>query len=497
GLGLRRSILPSVQLGSLYGMDTAQNTLVLFDTDQTTLRTVGPLSLFLTGNVVGFDIQTGAQVGYAAASPLCFEGCPTPSTLVGVDLTFGRATPVGGIGGGEQVRALAVVPKHSFSFARSAVEHVSEGNFALTLTVLRTDDASTPATVNYSTGEETNAPGAASPRSDFNAAYGTLRFAPGENVKTVQILLNEDSHVEQAAVGPNGRRGETFSVSLHDPSPGYFVGPEPEATVFIEDDNPEQTTNPIDDSENFVRQHYHDFFNREGDAPGIAFWTQNIESCGANNGCRTFKRAETSAAFFLSIEFQETGYLVYRFHETAYNRGPSLTFFDFLRDTSRVSEGVVVGQGDWQARLAANKQAYADEFVRSSLFVNLYGGMSNALYVDVLDQNAGGVLSATERAALIAGLNSNAITRAQALLAVAEDEDLKRNEKSRAFVYMQYIGYLRREPERQVNADERGGRRAAFEAERRGGGVAGLRARLDVEADDVARKEKRERADRA
>jgi hypothetical protein len=76
--------------------------------------------------------------------------------------------------------------------------------------------------------------------------------------------------------------------------------------------------NPIDDAGFFVRQHYLDFLGREADAAGLAFWTNNITSCGANVACIEAKRVETSASFFLSIEFQETGGYAQRIQRTAF-----------------------------------------------------------------------------------------------------------------------------------------------------------------------------------
>jgi hypothetical protein len=43
-------------------------------------------------------------------------------------------------------------------------------------------------------------------------------------------------------------------------------------------------------------------------------------------------------------------------------------------------------------------------------------------------------------------VSTGAKTRAQALRAVAEDPDLNSAEFNRAFVLMQYLGYLRRNP---------------------------------------------------
>jgi len=61
-----------------------------------------------------------------------------------------------------------------------------------------------------------------------------------------------------------------------------------------------------------VHQHYIDFLGREPDSGGIGFWTNEITICGANPQCIEVKRINVSAAFFLSIEFQQTGYLVER-----------------------------------------------------------------------------------------------------------------------------------------------------------------------------------------
>ena len=69
--------------------------------------------------------------------------------------------------------------------------------------------------------------------------------------------------------------------------------------------------------------------------------------------------------------------------------------------------------------------------------------------MDRLDANAGGVLDAGERAGLVGELTANNTSagRADALRKVAEDADLDRREKGRAFVLMQYFGYLRRNPD--------------------------------------------------
>jgi hypothetical protein len=211
------------------------------------------------------------------------------------------------------------------------------------------------------------------------------------------------------------------------------------------------TANPLDTTEFFVRQHYLDFLGREPDQAGLNFWTNNIESCGANEACRAEKRVDTSAAFFLSVEFQETGFLVERLYQSAFNRFPS--YREFIRDTQAVRRNVIVGQGTWEAQLDANKQQFTTNFVARPDFVALYGGLANEQYVDALNVNTGASLSATVRGELVAGLNGGTEIRASVLRKVAENAAFTQQEFNRAFVLMQYFGYLQRNPNEPPDSD--------------------------------------------
>jgi uncharacterized delta-60 repeat protein len=211
------------------------------------------------------------------------------------------------------------------------------------------------------------------------------------------------------------------------------------------------TVNPIDESQFFVRQHYSDFLNRPADALGLAFWTNEITSCGADVQCVDAKRVNVSAAFFLSIEFQQTGYLVHRLYKAAYGDLPGtpvpVRFSEFLPDTQQIGQGVVVGAPGWEAQLENNKNMFASEFVARSRFTTAFPqGMTAEQFVDALNANAGGALSQAERDQLVSELASGAKTRAQVLRSVAENSNLAQQEFNRAFVLMQYFGYLRRNP---------------------------------------------------
>ena len=230
-------------------------------------------------------------------------------------------------------------------------------------------------------------------------------------------------------------------------------------------------TNPpqiitIDDSDFFVQQQYIDFLNRMPDPSGFAFWNSQITNCGANQACIDGMRINDSGAFFLSVEFQQTGYLVERMYKAAYGSTngtstlgvthqlavPLVRFGEFLPDTKQIGLGVIVNQTGWEAVLETNKQNFATAFVSRSRFTTAFPtSMTPAAFVDALDINAGSVLSPSERATAIglfgtAADSSNTSARAQAVRQVAEDPDLNSGEFNRAFVLMQYFGYLRRDP---------------------------------------------------
>jgi hypothetical protein len=215
-----------------------------------------------------------------------------------------------------------------------------------------------------------------------------------------------------------------------------------------------------------VIQHYRDFLNREPDPDGLAFWSSQITSCGANAQCVEVARINVSASFFLSIEFQQTGYLVERMYKTAYGDVagnstspaphqlpvPVVRFDEFLRDTQRVGRGVIVLAPGWEQLLESNKQAFALEFVQTARFVAAYQtSMTPTQFVDQLNTKAGNVLSDSERTTIInlfgaATNTTNTTARAQAVRQVAEDTDLYNAEFNRAFVLAEYFGYLRRNP---------------------------------------------------
>jgi N-acetylneuraminic acid mutarotase len=226
------------------------------------------------------------------------------------------------------------------------------------------------------------------------------------------------------------------------------------------DPSSDPNTNIIDDGKFFVQQHYFDFLRREPDGDGLAFWTNQMTSCGADAGCQEIKRINVSAAFYLSIEFQETGYFIYRVHKTAYGNLPGapvpISLDQFLTEVPAVALGVIVGQPGWEEILESNKRYYLFDPDMGSpagdTFTAEYPtSMTPTQFVDTLFANAGVVPSSADHSAAINEFGSATNTfdraaRVRAFRRVVDNATFRQQEFNRAFVLMQYFGYLHRNP---------------------------------------------------
>jgi len=305
-----------------------------------------------------------------------------------------------------------------------AIYTVSEGAHYKQITITRTGDSSSAASVDYATSD-----GSASQHSDYTIALGTLQFASGEISKTLTLLITDDAYVEG---------DETVSLTLSNPV-GVTLGAQSVAQVTITDnDNNAAAPNAIDDVPNFVRQNYHDFLNREPDAFGYQGWQDILNNCAA--GDTKCDRIEVSSGFYRSPEFQERGYFTYRFYSASFGRKPK--YAEFMPDMAKVSGFLT------DAEKEAHKVAFINEFMSRQEFRNKYDSTINnpAGYVDGLLQ-AAGLQNHPSRAGWIAGLTNQTLTRAQVLRELVESSEVYQKYYTESFVVMQYFGYLRRDPD--------------------------------------------------
>ena len=412
------------------------------------------VTIFLS-NGKSLSTQTDGSGNYS------FGNLPAGRTYSVAPLLTGFVfTPPGTVFGGastNQTADFVGTPLPTFSFSSPSFT-AAEGGGALTIPVTRSNVTSGTSTVSWAVPIETfsfapcaEVHGVASISCDYTIITGLLTFNPGETTKSFTVLINDDAYVEG---------NETFSMQLINANGGAPVVGQPNvATITITDnDTVTPTTNPLDNpnAQFFAREHYYDFLSREPDPSGLAFWANEITSCGSDQGCIDVKRINVSAAFFLSIEFQETGYLVYRMYKAAYGNLPGapvpVRYEEFLPDAQQIALGVQVGIGNWQAQLEANKVAFALAFVSRDRFMTAFPTtMTPTQFVDALYANGGVTPGAAERTSVInefagAGNTTDTAARGRALRRVAENSLLNQQETNRAFVLMQYFGYLRRNP---------------------------------------------------
>jgi hypothetical protein len=246
-------------------------------------------------------------------------------------------------------------------------------------------------------------------------------------------------------------------------------------TISITDDDATTaTTNPIDTRDFFVRQQYRDFLNRDPDAPGFAFWTgeydRRVNACStitnANNRtrCVATARANISLSFFLSVEFPANRLYSSIVHTISHlgasaRRVPlagrtlsvvAVTYDEFIRDTQTIARDIIVNNVIDQTRLEANRQAYFRDFVLRADFIDRFPeSQSASQFIDALFASANITPTAAERQAAVTAFGGGGTDgRAAALREIAQNNDQEfQREFNRAFVLLQYIGYLRRDPD--------------------------------------------------
>ena len=320
----------------------------------------------------------------------------------------------------------------------SATYNVSEGGNSLSVQVNRSGSVSGTAEVSFTTMDSAGLASCqlnnnvASERCDYATTVGTLRFAAGETSKTFIIPIVNDVLVEG---------NETFQVLLRLPSGTTLGSPSVASVTINENDSTPASQNPIDGVEFFVTQQYIDFLGRLPDSIGLANWMATLGGC-PNGGFGEFDnphcdRVHVSSGFFLSVEFQQRGYFAYKFYEVALDRRP--TYAEFVPDMAQV------GGAQSPESEVLSKAAYTNAWTERPEFKTRYDGLSNSAYVNTLEANAEVTLS--NKQALIDALNASQKNRGQVLREIVELNSVGNQFFNRAFVSMQYFGYLRRDPD--------------------------------------------------
>ncbi|HJQ32322.1 MAG TPA: S8 family serine peptidase [Pyrinomonadaceae bacterium] len=319
----------------------------------------------------------------------------------------------------------------------------------------RSSDVTNTGQYTYGTGDNALATGVS--QSDYGGFAGTSMSTPvttgsvalllqlnrnltADQVKT--LIINSAAHDSFTGTGWNSRFGNgKLNIAGAITAAGGS-----------------NSSNPIDDPTFFVTQHYHDFLNRDPDSGGLAFWVNQMTNCASPPPADPLVcKVNVSAAFFLSIEFQETGFYAIRINRAAFNRrsdsgATRMTFGEVIAAQQQIGAGVVVGQTGFQQVLDNNKNAYAAQTVASSQFAAQYPQATADTFVDALYATAGLSPTVAERTAAINAYNNPgsvgaANSRAAALRVVADSNTVRSAELNTAYVLMEYVGYLRRTPD--------------------------------------------------
>ena len=406
----------------------------------------------------------------APANAIVFETSPDNSAFteryrktleksvsaLAVELTAGTAAPASG--GGPAVFDNLSLVASTAQFA-AANFTVAEDGVRATITVTRSGSVSaSPATLTYATVDNpaavrcdntTTLPGVAFARCDYATTIDTLTFAAGETQKTFSVPIIDDAQVEG---------DETFALVLRDAT-GASLGAPARITVTITDNDQPGQANPVFSSPFFIRQQYLDFLSREPDAPGFNAYLNLLNNCpdvnnlDPNAPSAACDRITVSAAFFGSPEFRLKGFYVFTFYQVAFN-GRLPVYADIVSDMRAVT-------GRTSAETFQKRAAFATNFTQRADFKAAFDAKTDAEYVAALlarynltqittpdPANPEGTQTVTLSAAqLTSQLTAGTLTRAQVLRAIVQSNEVSNAEFNRAFVGMQYYGYLRRTPD--------------------------------------------------
>jgi len=301
----------------------------------------------------------------------------------------------------------------------------SEGAGHIDITVTRNGDVSGTATVNYATVDRL-----ATQKSDYEIAVGKLTFNPGETSKTFRVLIVDDNQIGMRDV-------QALQKDYIFGAPGAGVQLEANKQAFFD----EFVTRP-----EFVAKYaslsnsqyvFALFANAELNTTTAELYIEQLTgaqtvppSGSPAKGVVVLRQAINAPAVSVSLSFSG----LTSAETEAHIHGPAAAG-DNAAVIVTLPNGPVV---DFQTSLT------------SSQFLSLSSGF---IYIDVHTTNFpnGEIRAQFPRTLfvpdmIVRSLDSGIITRAQALRLIAESDRFRMGEINRAFVLMEYFGYLRRNP---------------------------------------------------
>ena len=180
-------------------------------------------------------------------------------------------------------------------------------------------------------------------------------------------------------------------------------------------------------NEAFVRQQYRDFFGRDADSGGLAYWVGELDA-----GRKI--RGDLSMDFVYSTEYQNNVAPVVRLYFAYFNRLP---------DTG----GLTYWINSYTSGSHSLNQI-SDSFAGSSEFSSTYGSLDNAGFVNLIYDNL--FNRSPDQGGYdywLGQLDSSAITRGAAMVGYSESDEYKQLMNNRVSIVSYYFGMLRRAPD--------------------------------------------------
>jgi hypothetical protein len=205
----------------------------------------------------------------------------------------------------------------------------------------------------------------------------------------------------------------------------------------------------IADYDFFIQQQYIDFLRRFPEAEGLKFYVDILNGCVPTDvECIKYTRGALSANFFRSPEFQQKGAFVMYLYMVSIGQRPISPaelsdlskverphYAEFMADVASITS-----PDDRNGPDPAKKVALADAWMQRSEIVTKYPLNLTAAQLAQALQNTAGVTLPDQSV-------FNGKTRGQILQIVAESPEVAAKFYVPAFVSMEYLGYLRRDPE--------------------------------------------------
>jgi uncharacterized delta-60 repeat protein len=267
----------------------------------------------------------------------------------------------------------------------------------------------------------------------FDSSFGSNGMKRLDGIVVGSLAVLPDGKI--LAAGNQADANAPFVVFRLDAGGGSSPGPAgdldgdgiPDSVESAEGRNPYMKDNDVfGNARLFAMQQYRDFLAREGEAGGITYWTNAISS-----GARS--RGEVIENFFNSTEFQGTIAPVTRLYFAYFLRVPDYDGLNYWIGRYRGGDSL---------------EGISNFFAGGAEFVNTYGALSNAAFVDRVYQNVlGRAPDAGGRAFWIAELDSSRRNRGQVMLQFSEGAEYRGLINNEVYVTMMYIGMLRRAPE--------------------------------------------------